>query len=110
MHSNEPTTRALFDDLQIVPVWTRLLVRGRSASPSISRDLSPPLKHRLTVAAFPIRRHRWRLLGMTTRFELGHQFERDCFLRFGNRPSNAQPTLYLKSRAAPKSASGLLFA
>jgi hypothetical protein len=101
---------ALFDDLQIVPVWTRPLLRGRSASPCIVMDPPPLLEHRFPVAAFPIRGHSFRLLGTSTLLELAHQYERDFFLLFGNGPSNAQPTLYLKSRAAPKSASSLLFA
>src|SRR5437667_426579 len=109
MHSNEPTARALFDDLQIVPVWTRLLLRGRSASPSIGRDLSPRLKHRLTVAAFPIGCHRWGLLGVSTCFELPHQFQRDFFLRFGDGPPNTEPTLYRNGRASPEAAACLFF-
>src|SRR5512142_1112339 len=101
---------ALFDNLQIVPVWTRLLLRGRSASPCIVRDLSSRRQHRFPVAAFPIRGYSFRLLGMCTLLELAHQFERDCFLRFLNVPSNAHPTLLLKSHPAPNSASRHLFA
>ena len=72
MHSDKPTASTLFDDLQIVPVGTWLLVRGRSASSSIVRDPSPCCQHGLTVAAFPIGGHSWRRLGVATFFELGH--------------------------------------
>src|SRR5256885_418884 len=93
MNGNEPTARALFDDLQIVPIWTWLLVGRRSASPPIFGDLSPRLYHRLPVATFPIGCHSWRGRGVAARLELGHQLEGHFFLRFGNGPSNAQPTL-----------------
>src|SRR5438477_8360594 len=49
MNGNEPTARSLFDDLQRVPIWTRLLVGRRSASPPIFGDLSPRLSHRLSA-------------------------------------------------------------
>jgi hypothetical protein len=72
MHCDEPTARALFDDLQIVPVWARLLLCRRSASPSLVRDAAPGFHHRLSIAAFPIRGHRWRLLRVSTCSELRH--------------------------------------
>ena len=109
MHSNESTATALFDDLQIVPVCTWLLVCRRSAPPCIFGDLSPCREHRFPVAAFPIRGHRWRLLGVPTCFELPHQFQRDFFLRFGNGSPNAQPTVYLNGRPPPETASSLFF-
>src|SRR5947209_15440200 len=99
MHSDEPTARALFDDLQIVPVGIRLLVRRRSASPSVLRHVSPGLQHGLTIAAFPIGRHRWWPLGMAALFELGHQLEGHFFLRFGNGTAYTQPTVYRHRRA-----------
>src|SRR5437868_13072166 len=90
---NEPTSRALLDDLQIAPVWPRLLVGRWPAAPCVFRDLSPRFQHGLTIAAFPIGGYSWRALRVTPRFELPHQFKGHFFLRFGNDPSNAQPTL-----------------
>src|SRR5436305_943336 len=57
MHSNESTATALFDDLQIVPVCTWLLVCRRSAPPSVCRHAPPRLHHRLAIASYPF--HRW---------------------------------------------------
>src|SRR5437763_1606695 len=93
MDRDEPTARTLFNDLQIVPIGTRLLVGRGSASPSVFGDLSPSGEHRLTIASFPIGRQSWRSLRMPTVLELRHQLEGHFFLRFGNGPSNTQPTL-----------------
>src|SRR5947209_3543421 len=93
MHSNESTATALFDDLQIVPVCTWLLVCRRSAPPSVCRHAPPHLHHRLAIATLSIGGHRWWRRGVTTLFELGHQLQGHFFLRFGNGSSNAQPTL-----------------
>src|SRR5579884_2309904 len=93
---------ALFDDLKIVPVCTRLLVRRSSASPSVFRDLSPGREHRFTIAAFPIGGHRWWPLGMAALFELGHQRESHFFLRFGTGTAHTQPTVYRNRRAPPE--------
>src|SRR5205823_14445013 len=90
---NESAPRALSGHLHIVPVWTGLLVGRLSASPCILRDLSPRPEHRLTIAAFSIGRHSWRLLRMSTGFELRHQLEGHFFLGFGNGSSHAQSTL-----------------
>src|SRR5947209_13856566 len=108
MHSNESTATALFDDLQIVPVCTWLLVCRRSAPPSVCRHAPPHLHHRLAIATLSIGGHRWWRRGVTTLFELGHQLQGHFFLRFGNGSSNAQPTIYRDRRATPEAASALL--
>jgi len=80
--------RAVFNDLQVVPIRMCLLATCWAPASSVFRHLPPPRKERLALAAFAIGRHERRDVWMPTGLQLDDQRVGNLLLGLSDRAAD----------------------
>jgi len=93
--AGQTASGAMFDHLQVVPIWLGSLTCGWSTPTWIRGDPAPGLDHRFPVAALTVRGDRGWDMRMTTGLKVGHELPSHFTFVLSDCPARSQAGVHI---------------